>query len=252
MARVAGPYSLVKDQLAFLFDAGNLTSYNNSSPSNARNIIGPFTGTKDSSVGFDTEQKGTLTFPGTAYNSSIPSTSTRVRFSSTNMDYTTAFSFVIVSKFTFDTSIRTIINVTGNPSSVNDNSNFTLQQQRTQDGPDGGFRFRISSGYRINYDAPSTLNLDNTWHAITLTVLNQTGGDKVLLYVDKNQVASATLFSTITSTVNEVNIGRDNFNSGTLPQCKGSIAYVAGYNKVLSQAEVIQNYNLLSQRYNLI
>jgi len=91
---------------------------------------------------------------------------------------------------------------------------------------------------------------DNKWHHI----VSQTNGTTVFLYIDgvlKNQATNVVQPWTGTSPwpTNQLNIGRDNNNNNYF--FSGSIGPVRVYNRALSQAEVLQNYNATKTRFNL-
>ena len=91
---------------------------------------------------------------------------------------------------------------------------------------------------------------DNTWHHI----VSQTNGNTVFLYIDgvlKAQSTSVVAPWTGTSPwpTNALNTGRDNNNNNFF--FSGSIGPVRVYDRALSAAEVLQNYNATKTRFGL-
>ena len=108
---------------------------------------------------------------------------------------------------------------------------------------------RNPSGTQIN-TAYSPAPAVQTWHQTVLTVNNGTGN----VYVDKNNVMSdSTAFQSDYEQSNgTMGIGLADIYSGTYRgEMNGYISIVRIYNKVLSTAEIEQNYDAHKGRYGL-
>jgi hypothetical protein len=87
---------------------------------------------------------------------------------------------------------------------------------------------------------------DNAWHHMIATRIRSTGN--ITLYIDAQQVATGTGgVQSLTSPTN-MRIGAIQVNNNFF---SGSIANVQVYNRALSAAEVLQNYNAQKSRYGL-
>ena len=90
---------------------------------------------------------------------------------------------------------------------------------------------------------------DNKWHH----VVSQTNGNTTYLYVDGRLRGQTTNVNPWTGTspwpTNALNIGRDNNNNNYF--FSGSIGPVRVYDRALSAAEVLQNYNANKTRFGL-
>ncbi len=234
MARTVGPsYNIVKDQLAFLFDASNHTSYEGTG-NNVKDIIGLSSGTKTSGVTFSTEQKGTLETPGTSTD--------RIVFENVNVDFASdAISIVIVFKPNLAAYRAPILSIIGDPNSASSSNNISLRTN-TENGR--GYRMFQGIGGEIVSSQPS---LDGIWQTLTFTWNDPL--DSLRLYVNGEFFSSSTSIIALTPATYQIVLSDvENFYDNGV---EASFAFVAGYNKVLSQAEITQNYNALSQKYNL-
>ena len=99
-----------------------------------------------------------------------------------------------------------------------------------------------------NFTLLGTTTLDTTntiWYFITSTI----SGSVATLYLNGVQENTTTRAFTIGSWGGSAAIGRrGDFDQRYLT---GSVAYVMGYNRALSQQEVLQNYNSLKSRFGL-
>jgi hypothetical protein len=90
---------------------------------------------------------------------------------------------------------------------------------------------------------------DNKWHH----VVSQTSGYTTYLYLDGVLMGQTSNVNPWPGTsywpTNQLNIGRNNNN--VMYYFSGSIGPVRIYNRVLTQAEVLQNYNATKTRFNL-
>ena len=95
-----------------------------------------------------------------------------------------------------------------------------------------------------NIPASSLSYNDNIWHNVVMTV----SGTLVNVYVDSNSIYSNNLGSGTLNTGNaKIRIGLH--PNGTAAPFSGSISNVQVYNRALSAAEVAQNYNAISSRF---
>ena len=103
---------------------------------------------------------------------------------------------------------------------------------------------KTASGYQRGRSGNNTIS-NNTWHNITLVLNNQ-----VTLYIDGVSSTDRTInnsgnYSTVN---NEFSIGSiDDSNYDYI----GLLSTVSLYNRALSAAEVLQNYNQLKSRFGL-
>jgi hypothetical protein len=96
----------------------------------------------------------------------------------------------------------------------------------------------------VNPTIGGTSNVNNSvWHHIVLTRLS----NNLSIYVDSVSEVSTSNTANITQTA--ITIGRD-INCGNT-YYQGNIAQVSIYNRALSAAEVLQNYNALKGRFGL-
>ncbi len=107
---------------------------------------------------------------------------------------------------------------------------------------------RNASGSEVQTDyspEPAT----QTWHQHVLTLNSGTG----TVYVDKSQVMSASTFRTnYGQSDGTLGIGvADTFGSNVRGEYNGYISIVRIYDKVLSTAEIKQNFDALKRRYGL-
>jgi hypothetical protein len=112
------------------------------------------------------------------------------------------------------------------------------------------FFFSVGQDNAYRVAAANTLS-PNTWAYILVICAN--GGGNIVLYKNGVAISSyvAQLLSsgTMTYTANQLNIGY-RYSNQTDPYT-GNIANVQIYNRVLSDTEILQNYNATKGRYGL-
>ena len=112
----------------------------------------------------------------------------------------------------------------------------------------GTLRAGIHSGVSdTTITSPQGIMFDNNWHYTSLTHT----GTVATLYLDGVNVASSssTWPGTTNWPTNTVSVGRDQNNSTSY--LKGQLAIPQIYNRALSAAEILQNYNATKSRFNL-
>jgi hypothetical protein len=118
----------------------------------------------------------------------------------------------------------------------------------TGGGVNNTFFLSIGADNVFNIAPANTLNI-NEWVYITATCQN--GGGTIILYKNGQVVANSNgTAGTITYTTNQFNVGY-RLIGGTTDPYTGRIASIQVHNRVLSQQEVLQNYNATKSRFNL-
>jgi hypothetical protein len=109
----------------------------------------------------------------------------------------------------------------------------------------GAIRFHWNNGSanRSMFTGAGVIVAD-TWYNIYITFKS----GKQQLFINGTVIHSTTLADTITFYNQEVWIGRSNFSSG---YTNGKITLFNYYNRELSAAEVVQNYNATKSRFGL-
>ena len=218
MANRAGP-RIIGDGLILDVDAAVSRSYSGSGIT-VNGLIGGIGGTLVNGVGFTTANNGAFTFDG-------------------SNDY---------------------INF-GNSSAVQQSSG-TLSAWAKASSPGGGYRGIIAKqgAYGLFYtdsvlvaydwaaDAPRSTGIniaDNTWKNVVLTY--QSGvSNGTRIYINGVSVLTTTI--TILNQINNL-FGGAEANASQFAAC--SVAAFKMYRRVLSAAEVLQNYNATKRRYGL-
>lgn len=111
------------------------------------------------------------------------------------------------------------------------------------------FFFSVGNDASYRIASANTLTL-NQWVNVTAVC---TSGGNIVLYkngTETTYAASSLTTGTVTYTSTQLNIGY-RFVGGQSDPFKGNIAQVTVYNRALSAAEVLQNYNATKQRYGL-
>ena len=114
-------------------------------------------------------------------------------------------------------------------------------------------QFGYSGAGNFNYkftSVPLTTNFTaNIWTNICGVLLKNGSNTDVLIYKDGSLLTSTTLTENVTAKLSmPLNIGA---YGGGLSPATGSIAEASIYNRALSAAEVLQNYNALRWRYGV-
>ena len=107
------------------------------------------------------------------------------------------------------------------------------------------FVYKNTSGSEIQIDYSTNPSTQN-WHQHVLVVNSGTG----TVYVDKSSIATLFNFRTIGQSNGTLGIGiADRSGSNYRGEYNGFISNVKIYNRALTAAEVLQNYNALKGRY---
>jgi hypothetical protein len=105
--------------------------------------------------------------------------------------------------------------------------------------------FGVGGSSDTSIQSPLTYN-DNVWHYAVATRIRSSGA--LVLYVDGTLVASGTGGTNSLTTATQLRIGSLQTNTNFF---LGNIAQASIYNRALSAAEVLQNYNALKGRFGL-
>ena len=108
----------------------------------------------------------------------------------------------------------------------------------------GRIRFHWNNGANRSMFTDEGVIVADTWYNIYITFKS----GKQQLFINGTVIHSTTLPDTITFYNQEVWIGRSNFSSG---YTNGKITLFNYYNRELSAAEVVQNYNAIKNRFGL-
>ena len=225
MATNGGP-NIIEDGLIFTVDAANKKSYPGSGTAWNDLSGNANTGTLTNGPAFDSENSGNVNFDGT--NDYIILTS-----AITNSIYTVNFWYKTGGN---DGGYGYFTTDAGSPS-----KGFAMSE--------GGTAVELSYGNFYYYNASSatkipnnTLLTTNTWYNIVAVF--DTSSNTIKVYI--NGVLDVTQsISNIQTSV--VHIGR--WNSGNNHYINGNMASYKIYNRELSAAEVLQNYNATKNRF---
>ena len=230
MAINAGP-KIVEDGLVFCVDAANRRSYPRAgtvwTDLATSKVNGTLTNMTDN---FSTDGVGTLTFDG----------------ADEHVNFGDNFSFLDdpdANEFTITSWINGETGADGTIFSKADNSNRMVQFY-THPSNYGVIRVGgvITDG--------SAIVTDGTWHNVDLRVRNDGGTYKGKLYVDGMSDSSKVAIGSTTVTADFI-IGarRNSGNTGLGYLFNGKIANCFMYNRALSSAEILQNYNATKWRF---
>jgi len=214
---------IVTGSLVFAIDAGNLVSYPKSGTT-AYDLTGSNNGTLTNGTGFSNVNDGTWTFDGTDDYIRI------------NRMVADDFSLCIW----FQTSV------------TSSTGTQWYQGQGLLDGEVGGSVNDFGLAYLNNKAVFGTGNPDTTiqgttslndgiWRYIVATRNKTTGA--ISLYVNGTLEASGTGSTNSLNAATYIYIGSSNGGVGTNGSINGNVALAQIYNKVLTAAEVLQNYN---------
>ena len=230
MAINAGP-KIVEDGLVFCVDAANPRSYPRAgtvwTDLGTSKVNGTLTNMTDN---FSTDGVGTLTFDG----------------ADEHVNFGDNFSFLDdpdANEFTITSWINGNDGADGTIFSKADNSNRMVQLFTH---PSNYVQIRVG-GTIIDGSAIVT---DGTWHNVGLRVRNDGGTYKGKIYVDGLSDSSESAIGSTTVTADFI-IGarRNSGNTGLGYLFNGKIANCFMYNRALSSAEILQNYNATKWRF---
>ena len=220
MSAIIGANNIVTDGLVLHLDAANINSY--SGTGTAWNDLSPYkaNGTLINGVAFNSSNSGQMVFNGS--NSYVNTTA--------SLSYTTYTKAVwfYVSNFSAGNNF-----ISGGDSSPNSQHFMWL----------GGAN-KLTAGHNTSYYLiqSSTSLIVNTWYYGVVTFSSTTGWVLYLNGVQENTNSSTTTFTGGTNVL----VGAFNL-AGTILQ--GGIATASVYNRVLTSAEVLQNYNAIKGRF---
>ena len=231
MAYFTGP-NIVIDGLKFAVDAGSGRSYPGSGTS-VTDLVGTSTGTLTNGVGFNSGNGGAFTFNGSNQYITVPN--------NTELNTPLGATFDI---WIYPTAFGEFL------------SRGTSDSGSTPDNP----RFFISSGGNLYFDwsrAGVDTYVDTVASVVTYNAWNNivgtaTPGQQLRVYVNGVEPSYGTVANTmptpIQNTANPLVIGGVTW----IPRyITGKIAVVKLYNKTLSSAERLQNYNAQKSRFGL-
>ncbi len=232
--------SIVSDGLVLYLDPANSRSYTGSGVT-VNGLVGGTGATLVNGVGFSSANNGYFSFDGT--NDYITVSSSPETFSYNRSSFTAA-------GWTYMTSLPTsyygVILSKWNTGAGNDNE-FILN---TDDG--NKFIFAVDFDDSLNPNSQTndfvlsnTTITTNTWYYVVGTFDNGTSK----IYINGSLENSATsLYTAVKTNANSsLNIGR----FGTTYYSYGRRAFVKLYNRALSAAEILQNYNATRKRFGL-
>ena len=229
MANYYGTPAIVTDGLVFAVDAGNQQSYVTASL-DTFNLVGSQTGSLKNDTGFSNDNQGVWDFDGAD-------------------DY-------------IDCGNITLLNGLQNASwefwakSSNDGG-YVLSQWGS--GTDAQFRITVNpSATFIDFYLNGTISIRtysaplvvDTWYHFCFTYDDALGGSVALVpYINSVEIARTGFNATgfINSSTTNLHIGKR--TDTTIDEWLGNIANIKLYNKTLTAAEVLQNYNATKNRF---
>jgi hypothetical protein len=227
-----GP-TIITDGLVLYLDAANPKSY-------------PTTGTTWSDLSGN-ENNGTL-INGPTFNSLNGGS---IVFDGVNDYITRNVSINTGTNFTVSAWIYPTILGTTRRAVVANSYNYVTRNgwlfSTAGSGINNTFFLSIGADNAVIVAPANTLNI-NEWVYITATCQN--GGGTTILYKNGQVVAKSGTAGTITYTTNQFNVGYRLIGVTPDPYT-GRIASIQVHNRVLSQQEVLQNYNATKSRYGL-
>jgi hypothetical protein len=233
MAINRGP-NIIRDGLVLCIDAADKNSYPGSGTTVYDVSGNSYTGTLINSVTFDTEKGGCF------YFNSDASTGPYINTNYLHDNYgTLSVWFKGETQDADGGSVLRPLIMQGTFGAAPEA--FGISMMRAGLGDSG--KIRYDSGLSVNnYLSPSYYN-DNKWHNAVLVrdAVNS------YAYINGNLLSSFSSYATINKTTN-IQLGGSSTN--TARRYLGKIATWQVYTKVLSSAEVLQNYNVMKGRFN--
>ena len=217
MSTVGGGVNIVSNGLVLYLDASNRISYVSGSTTWNDVSRNGNNGTLINGPTFNSANGGNIVFDGT--NDFVSGSCTTVN---ANVGMTT---FIWVR--TTITSPQVFFSHTSGA-----NNGFRLEI-------DGG-QFLLTFGGVANYSSGNSVS-DGNWKQLVVTTVGTTGR----IYINGNLVASPTV-GTMQGTPNQFVI-----SGSTIRFLNGNVASVILYNRALSAAEVLKNYNATKSRFGL-
>ncbi len=230
MAINAGP-KIVEDGLVFCVDAANRRSYPRAgtvwTDLATSKVNGTLTNMTDN---FSTDGVGTLTFDG----------------ADEHVNFGDNFSFLDdpdANEFTITSWINGDSGADGTIFSKADNGNRMVQLYT-------GTSDILETKTGGTHIQGSAIVTDGTWHNVGLRVSNVGGTYKAKLYVDGMSDSTKVAIGSTTVTADfMIGARRNSGNTGLGYLFNGKIANCFMYNRALSSAEILQNYNVTKWRF---
>ena len=214
---------IITDGLVFAIDAGNLGSYENGDTT-IHSLVDSINGTLTNGVGFDSNNNGSLDFDGVDDYIALTSTIT-------NSIYTLNFWYKMGVN---DGSYGYFTGVTGG-------KGLAISEGGTAVGLSYG-NFYYFNGGAVKM-TQSTLLTTGVWNNISAVIDTSAGNIKIYLNGSIITNQSVSSMSTSVSEIGRYVPTNSNFLNGNMASFKI-------YNKELSAAEVLQNYNATRARYS--
>ena len=231
--------SIVTDGLIFAADAGNLVSYQSGS-ANAYSLTGSLEGDVVNAPTFNSNNKGFWEFDGTDDKINFPSTQILSDLGVTGgNDNDVAYS---IEAWVRINNYPPGVGISGD-SIIGFNDEHGIGLQIFGDGSSAWFNF----GYRSNNNYDSSDISLNTWYHVVATrdIGGSQGNYKIYINNIKDKDSNGDLRVDYTT----VDMGIGN-SSNRIGPFNGDIALTRIYNKVLTQAEVTQNWNSQRSRFS--
>jgi hypothetical protein len=221
---------IVTDGLVLYLDAGNVKSYPTTGTT-WTDLVGVNNGTLTNGPTFNPSNGGSILFDGTNDTISVPDNAVLDFTGSVNLTSEVWINFNLYKDIS-------IVNAKGDGGGQINAYNYLFI------GSNSSFYFRISDGI-TSQNSPfiGKSNLpEGTWGHV-VGVLDTTS---IRLYLNGIEIGTAT-----TRTINPNANNNPLYISGPTYSLNGKIAISRIYNRALSPAEILQNYNATKQRFNL-
>ena len=223
-----GPKGIVTDGIVFAADAGNTQCWNpNASTSGSfNNLANPTTGSLMNDTSGSLGPGGSFIFDGT--NDFIDCGNNSI--------------FQITGDITLSGWVYLDSYATNNDHIIGKENSYILKaNQNSTSRP----RFQLHDGSFKTLQGSAQLSL-STWH----NVVGVKGDDVMRLYIDGVDIGSTTAY-TGTTTSNSNNVYISGYDGSGAYDSDGNMANLYIYNKALTAAEVLQNYNSQKTRFGL-
>ena len=235
MAYLTGP-NIVTDGLVFATDAGSARSYDGTTTLN--NLVGSDTGTLVNGVTYQSINGGVFDFDGV---------NDRIEF-----DGATILGYLGVTSGTDNNvaySMEAWIKIDAYPSGIAGSGDCIMGHDSTlgiglQVFGTGTTAY-INFGYRTNSNYDSNNITINEWHHIVGT---RAVGGAIVIYIDGVADFTVNGDNAIDYTTADFNIG---YAPARIGPYNGNISSTRVYNKSLTAAEVLQNFNAQKTRFGL-
>jgi hypothetical protein len=238
MSTVEGGGNVITDGLVLYLDAANTKSYIGSGTTWTDLSRGGNTMALVNGPTFNSSNNGSIVFDGIDDRVSLTSSiNTGQNFTVSAWIYPTLLGgtrrCVVANSYNYSGRNGWLLNVAGG-------------------GGTNGFFLSLGADLAYRTSANNLLTV-NQWAFISAVCVS--GGTNLLLYLNGVEVPSylGTLLSsgTITYTYPQFNLGFRNVGGVTTDPYTGRIAQTSVYNRVLSAAEILQNYNATKSRFGL-